>query len=260
MGVADKDYQAGQGQYGGQTDRYKFGSDGYNLFKIGKKTKSWRVNPEAFDYEMGVPKGWNEGAAKLSGISFGQDARAQQLQMMNLLAQRAQGENLASAAMAQQQLEQGTGAIASRMASSMRGGYDPAAARDAMYATGALGGQVAGSAATAAAQEQMAAAQAMGSMGQGVRQADIQQGLGMHGLAMQLRQMGLQDKQMDMAARMAYEQAMMQAYYNQKEGGAIGGFAGGLLGKGLGYMVGGPEGAEVGGELMTEFGNWAGDY
>jgi len=256
MGVGDKDYQQGQGQFGGWQEST---SKWYNPFSWGGKNKGWAANPAAFDYNMGVPTGWNQGAQDMSAMQFGNDARAQQMAMAQLLAQRAQGENLASTAMAQQQLEQGTGAIASRAAAAMRGGYDPATQRASLYATGALGGQVAGQAAIAAAQEQMAAAQAAAGVGQDVRGSDIQQGIGAQQLAMQLRQMGMQDKGMDIAARMAYENALKQGYLGIESEGAIGGLMGNALGTGLGYWLGGPQGAQIGGQWGGALGNWAGD-
>ena len=257
MGVADKGYQQGQKSFGGWKEST---SNWYNPFSWGREASGWGVNPEAFQYQMGIPQGWNQGANQMSQMQAGNDVRAQQVAMMNLLAQRAQGQNLASAAMAQQQLQQGQGAIASKAAAAQRGGYDPATARDALYATGALGGQVAGNAAIAAAQEQMAAAQAMGQMGQGVRGTDVQQMIQAQQLANQLRGMGMQDKAMDLQARMAYEQAQMNAYLGNQEGGSVGG----LLGYGLGALAGGfasgwsPQGIQMGGQMGQSVGNYAG--
>lgn len=228
---------------GGTTDKHGLDWDFWNY---GDTTKTWAPDPMAFQYGMGVPQGWNQGAAQMSGMQFGQDQRADQMAMQQLLMQRAQGQNLASAAMAQQQLEQGQGAIASRAAAAQRGGYDPATARDALYATGALGGQVAGSAAIAAAQEQMAAAQAAGQMATAGRGLDIQQGLGAQQLAMQLRQMGLQDKWAEWQARQAYENAKKAGYFGVQESvGAGAQLFAGTAALGTGLITKNPEAAKA---------------
>ena len=245
-----------EGEYGGYTESK---SKSYNPFTWGKTEKGWNVDPKAFAYETGVPDDWNRGAQQMSEMQFGNDARAQQMQMQQLLMQRAQGQNLASAAMAQQQLGQGQGAINSQAASAMRGGYDPAAQRAALYATGELGGQVAGSAAIAAAQEQMAAAQAAAQSAQGMRGSDITQGLGAQELAMKLRQMGMNDKLADLQARMAQEEAMKAAYMGTETSEGIGPAIGSAAMGYLGYKVGGKEGAAVGAKMGGGLGSGLGN-
>jgi len=246
-----------EGEYGGYQEST---SKWWNPFSYGGSKRGWNVDPKAFAYETGVPDDWNQGAQQMSEMQFGNDARAQQMQMQQLLMHRAQGQNLASAAMAQQQLGQGQGAINSQAASAMRGGYDPAAQRAALYATGELGGQVAGSAAIAAAQEQMAAAQAAGQLGQGIRGSDITQGLGAQGLAMKLRQMGMNDKLADLQARMAQEEAMKAAYMGEQTNPGIGQALGSVVGGYLGYKAtGDKEGAEMGAKAGGSIGGVLGN-
>lgn len=242
-----------KGMYGGET---KSKSKWYNPGTWGDVEKTWTPDPGAFTFQQGVPDWAQAYAGNLGQMQAGGDIRAQQMQMMDLLAQRARGENLASEAMAAQQLALGQGAVASQAATAQRGGYDPAAARASMYSQGQLAGDVAGQAAIAAAQEQMAAAQAAGQMGQGMRGLDVQQMVAMQQLAQQYRQMGMLDKAMDLEARMQYEEAKKLGFTGKQKteggwgtptmaviGGGVGGYFGGAAGAQLGAQFGGTIGS-----------------
>lgn len=169
---------------------------------------------------FGVPKYWQEEAQRAAqnlvtqrgrsaeSRNLGVGARDQYLQALRGLQagvgewqRRASGEDSVVRRQAAAERDALQKSIASQAAGAMRGGFDPAAARASLMAQAGMGAEMAGDIASRAAQERLAAQQAL--------QAARQQYLGGTGT---LRQQDMAMRQQDLA----HEQSLMDEMFRRE--------------------------------------------
>jgi hypothetical protein len=159
-----------------------------------------------------IERDWR--SKQIEGLGLGMETRGQQQALADAMRRRAEGKDLISQMIAQQQAEQ-IGRQAQSAARSMPGGYNPMAARQAMQQQYGAGTQLAGQAAVAGAQEQLMAERALGGQLAGMRSQDLARqqalaGIRQQDLARMAQEAGMSEQ--DMKRYIADQMTAMQRY------------------------------------------------
>ena len=183
----------------------------YNPLTYGMDDRPDIYSPDkkSYDMKLGAPAWAQKQAEKTASLTPGADLRKRQTGALDLMTPFATGDTSAAKRAADYSFGKAKDAITSQTAGAMRGGYSPALARAAQFATAKAARDTAAVAAPAAAREQLGAQQALLSAIQGGRGQDIQSTLGLERLAQGYRQQGLSDKAARQQALMQYEKAML---------------------------------------------------